>query len=132
MKEQFLNNINSIFEYKNIEGIPLQRIDILKDIISDENLFDIIYSRFSKYFDDYFDEDDLSVKTEDLMYRLNYLINNWMIPIHHIDNIEDIKSTLNSLIEKDIDLYGAVSFNDSDIELLDEFEELFYTKDHSI
>ena len=132
MKEQFLNNINSIFEYKNVEGIPLQRLDILKDIIRDKDLFDMMYSKFSRYFDDYFDEDDLSMKTEDFIYRLNYLINNWMIPIHHINNIEDIKSTLNGLIKKDVDLYGAVSFDDSDKEMLDEFEELFYSKDLSI
>lgn len=129
-KQDFLDNVEDILNVGIIENKPLSNIDILKSISKDDNLMNLFYLEFES---NYPDEDDmLFCKTQDFIYRLNMAINDWLIPMHGINTIEDIKSTLTDLIFEDIDLYSAVSFDESDKECIDEFEAIFPNKDIKI
>ncbi len=129
-KQDFLDNVEDILNVGIIESKPLSNIDILKSISKDDNLMNLFYLEFES---NYPDEDDMLLcKTQDFIYRLNMAINDWLIPMHGINTIEDIKSTLTDLIFEDIDLYSAVSFDESDKECIDEFEAIFPNKDIKI
>lgn len=129
-KQDFLDNVEDILNVGIIESKPLSNIDILKSISKDDNLMNLFYLEFES---NYPDEDDmLFCKTQDFIYRLNMAINDWLIPMHGINTIEDIKSTLTDLVFEDIDLYSAVSFDESDKECIDEFEAIFPNKDIKI
>ncbi len=129
-KQDFLDNVEDILNVGIIESKPLSNIDILKSISKDDNLMNLFYLEFES---NYPDEDDMLLcKTQDFIYRLNMAINDWLIPMHGINTIEDIKSTLIDLIFEDIDLYSAVSFDESDKECIDEFEAIFPNKDIKI
>ncbi len=129
-KQDFLDNVEDILNVGIIESKPLSNIDILKSISKDDNLMNLFYLEFES---NYPDEDDMLLcKTQDFIYRLNMAINDWLIPMHGINIIENIKSTLIDLIFEDIDLYSAVSFDESDKECIDEFEAIFPNKDIKI
>ena len=64
--------------------------------------------------------------------QLDMSINDWLIPMHNIKTYKDIKSTFMDLIFEDIDLYSAVSYDESDKEIIDEFESIFSNKDINI
>ncbi len=129
-KQDFLDNVDDILNVGIIENKPLSNIDILKSISKDDNLMNLFYLEFEK---NYPDEDDmLFSKTQDFVYRLNMAINDWLIPMHGINTIREIKSTLTDLIFEDIDLYSAVSFDESDKECIEEFETIFPNKDIKI
>ncbi len=131
MREQFINNINNILDSKQIEGINLERVDLLKSVFQNQELFNKLYVNFKNYFTSNFNEDELFLKTEDFVYRLHYAINNWLIPIHNLNDSEVIK-TLNNLVDNGIDLYESVSYDDYDKVMLDEFEEIYYGKEYNI
>lgn len=131
MREQFINNINNILDSKQIEGINLERVDLLKSVFQNQELFNKLYVNFKNYFTSNFNEDELFLKTEDFVYRLHYAINNWLIPIHNLKDSEVIK-TLNNLVDNGIDLYESVSYDDYDKVMLDEFEEIYYGKEYNI
>ena len=94
-------------------------------------MFNKLYVNFKNYFTSNFNEDELFLKTEDFVYRLHYAINNWLIPIHNLNDSEVIK-TLNNLVDNGIDLYESVSYDDYDKVMLDEFEEIYYGKEYNI
>lgn len=131
-KKDFLSNVEDILNVGIIENKPLSNIDILKSIAKDDNLMNLFYLEFESNYPYEDGTDMLFCKTQDFIYRLNMAVNDWLIPMHGIDTLENIKSTLSDLIFKDIDLYSAVSFDDSDKELIDEFESIFPNKDIKI
>lgn len=131
MKEQFIDNINDILDNKQIEGISLERVDLLKSVLQDQKLFNKLYRNFNNYFIDNFNEDELYLKTEDFVYRLHYAINHWLIPIHHI-NDSDVIKTLHNLVDNGINLYESVSYDEYDKTMLDEFEEIYHGKEYNI
>lgn len=124
-KQDFLDNVEDILNVGIIENKPLSNIDILKNISRDDNLMNLFYLEFEKNYPYEDGMDMLFTKTQDFIYRLNMSINDWLIPMHDISNPEDIKKTLCDLIFENIDLYSAVSFDDSDKEITDEFESIF-------
>lgn len=129
-KQDFLDNVEDILNVGIVESKPLSNIDILKSISKDDNLMNLFYLEFES---NYPDEDDMLLcKTQDFIYRLNMAINDWLIPMHGINTLEEIKSTLTDLIFEDIDLYSAVNFDESDKECIDEFEAIFPNKDIKI
>ena len=110
--------------------IKIKNIDILESIFRDSDLADKLYNGFIKNYNSEFDNNDmLLTKTNDFMYRLSLLINDFLIPVHKIDETKDIKDALNCLLEKDIDLYSAVSYDPSDMEIIEEFESEFKSID---
>lgn len=131
-KKDFLDNVEDILNVGIVESKPLSNIDILKSISKDDNLMNLFYLEFEKNFPYEDGTDMLFSKTQDFIYRLNMAINDWLIPMHGIDTTGDIKKTLGDLIFEDIDLYSAVSFDESDKECIDEFEAIFPNKDIKI
>lgn len=124
-KKDFLDNVEDILNVGIIENTPLSNIDILKDISKDDNLMNLFYLEFEKNYPYEDGEDMLLCKTQDFVYRLNMAINDWLIPMHEINTIDNIKKTLLDLIFEDIDLYSAVSYDKSDYELIEEFDSIF-------
>lgn len=124
-KKDFLDNVEDILNVGIIENTPLSNIDILKDISKDDNLMNLFYLEFEKNYPYEDGEDMLLCKTQDFVYRLNMAINDWLIPMHEINTIDNIKKTLTDLIFEDIDLYSAVSYDKSDYELIEEFDSIF-------
>lgn len=123
-KEQFKENISSILEDKNVESIPLKNIEILNYILNDEELLNQMYKHFEDNFNLEFEEDDLYMKTEDFVYRLNMLVNDFVIPKYDFHDKEDIKNKVQELVDSNIDLYSGVSYDESDRIVLAEFCEL--------
>lgn len=128
-KKDFLNNVRDIINIGVIENNPLSNTDILKNISKDDNLMNLFYLEFEKNYPIEYEEDMLFTKTQDFIYRLNMAISDWLIPIHEMDSIDKIKSTLVDLVLEDIDLYSAVSFDESDKDIIDEFEFLLPKED---
>ncbi len=124
-KKDFLDNVEDILNVGIIENTPLSNIDILKNISKDDNLMNLFYLEFEKNYPYEDGEDMLLCKTQDFVYRLNMAINDWLIPMHEINTIDNIKKTLLDLIFEDIDLYSAVSYDKSDYELIEEFDSIF-------
>lgn len=129
MKKEFLDNVENILSEGVIENRPLSNIDILKNISKDDNLMNLFYLEFEKAYPMDEGTDMLFTKTQDFVYRLNMAVSDWLIPIHEIDTIDKIKSTFVDLIFEDIDLYSAVSYDESDKEIIEEFEFLLPKKD---
>lgn len=129
MKKEFLDNVENILNEGVIENRPLSNIDILKSISKDDNLMNLFYLEFEKAYPMEEGTDMLFTKTQDFVYRLNMAVSDWLIPIHEIDTIDKIKATFVDLIFEDIDLYSAVSYDESDKEIIEEFEFLLPKKD---
>lgn len=125
MKHSFFKNVNNILSTGMIENIKIKNIDIFINIFKNLTLSDKLYNNFIKNYNyEYSSDDMLLTKTNDFMYRINLAINDWLIPIHKIDETEAIKEALNNLIDKGIDLYSAVSYDLSDMEIIEEFENI--------
>lgn len=129
MKKEFLDNVKNILNEGVVENKTLSNIDILKSILKDDNLMNLFYLEFEKNYPMEDGIDMLFPKTQDFVYRLNMAVSDWLIQIHKIDTIDKIKSTFVDLIFEDIDLYSAVSYDESDKEIIEEFEFLLPKKD---
>ena len=121
MEKDYNNNIDYILNMGKIENISLDNLDILKDVIKDDELSKKLYNEFKSNFD-YLYEDDYLMKTQDLVYRLSLFINKCLLDKHDIKEIDDIKHTINKALDNGLDLCSAVSYDENDEEILDEFE----------
>jgi len=128
-EKDFKDNIEDILNVGIIESKPIKQLDMLKDIYKDDNLTHLFFLEFEKNYPYEDGLDMLFCKTQDFVYRLDMAINDWLIPTHNLDTLSDIKSTLIDLIFEDIDLYSAVNYDESDKELIDEFESIFPSQD---
>lgn len=129
MKNIFKANLISLLHDKNVESIPLKNINVLSFLINEDDIFDKMYNLFQKEFISSFKIDDLYMKSEDFIYRLNLLVNEYIIPNYgYVDNYQ-IKYKLEKLIDAGVDLYSAVSYDDTDIIVLEEFYEFDSRKD---
>lgn len=131
MKEKFIGIINEILKSKQIEGIKLERIELLESVLHNHELFEKMYKQFSDYFTSIFEEDDLYTKTEDFVYRLHYAISKWLIPVHRLSDSE-VVNILPNLIDDGLDLYESVSYDDYDKMMLEDFEDIYQRKEHNI
>lgn len=131
-KDDFLDNVEDILNVGFVESRPLSNIDILKDISLDDNLMNLFYKEFENNFPYEDGTDMLFSKTQDFICRLDMAINDWLIPIHGIKTIEDIKKIFVDLIFDGIDLYSAVSYDKVDKEIIEEFESIFPNMDINI
>lgn len=129
MREYYKENLNTIFESGNIENIPIDNLDTIKGLIEDPDLNERFYRRFNHNYESMnLETSDINMKVNDFIYRLNLLINKVLIP-NHIDNF---KETINGLLDDDIDLFSAVSFDDSDNEIIEDFEYMVNDRDIKI
>ena len=79
-----------------------------------------------------YDEDDFYTKCQDFVCRLNMFVNSCIIDYYKIYDNEEIMSIINFQVDNDIDLYGAVSYDANDIEILAGFIEYTGGINHEI
>lgn len=123
--------INEILEDKKVESIPLDNIDILRNLLFHQRLNKKIYNGFEKYYQDEFGKelDYFVLKVQDMIYRSHLLVN------HLVDNVgnNDFDSIYNSICtflkQNSISFYEAVNYNASDIEIL---EDEYFPNNESI
>lgn len=126
MKKDYLQNINDILTEGIVEGQTLNNIDVLKEIFNDTEINNLLYKNFKSNFDFSFSYDDLYMKTQDLVYRVNILVDNLIVPLYGNKDFTKIKNEMKSFAQSDIDLYSAVSYDDSDKEFIEELESDFH------
>lgn len=131
-EKDFKENIDNILNVNNIEGKKIKQSDMLKQISKDKNLMHLFFLEFEMRYPYEDGLDMIFCKTEDFVYRLDMAINDWLIPMHNIKTYKEIKSTFMDLIFEDIDLYSAVSYDESDKEIINEFESIFSNKEINI
>ena len=120
-RKNFNDCINDVLSSGNIEGIEIKNIDLIKNIVLEENLNNILFNGFKENYELEYDNDlsNFVMKVQDLLYRVNLLVNNILIDEYNIAEENNISNLINSLAEADaINLYGAVSYDDSDMEEL--------------
>ena len=117
----FNENINSILEDGTIENISIPNVHELKSIVLENNLNKILFDGFkSNYKDMYGDDPDyLVMKIQDLLYRLDLFINHILKEKMDIKNEEDIYDAVFNYVLNNSTLYDAVSYDDSDLEDLE-------------
>ncbi len=127
MKNEYSNIVKSILENGTIEGIKIENLNLLKDVMNDEEINDLLYKNYENNFP--IDSNDTIMKTQDLVYRVNYCINNCLLKRYNPNDYVEIKSSIKNLIIKDADFYSAVSYDDFDKEMIEEFDFLLDGKD---
>lgn len=130
MKKDYLYNVESILQEEKIENIKLENIDILKAVMNDNEISNLLYKNFKNNLP--LGCEDIIMKTQDLVYRVNYCINNCLLEKQNSNNYELIKTTVKELIDKGADFYSAVSYDAFDKEMIDEFNFLLDGKDIGI
>lgn len=127
MIKDYIENIDSILKNGNIEKIKIERTNLLKDIIFNSWKFsDKLFIKFiDNFYNSNFNFDDLIMKTQDMIYRINLIVNKLLIPKYNFDNAIDISSLLLDIMEEeDLDFYSAVSYDDNDKEIIEEFDSV--------
>ena len=132
-KELFKENVLDIISEGNIVNYyRIYHKATLKSVINDNNLLDKIYDKFMKNYPIEYDEDDFYMKCQDFVCRLNMFVNSCIIDYYKIYDNEEIMSIINFQVDNDIDLYGAVSYDANDIEILAGFIEYTGGINHEI
>ena len=132
IRKYYIENINEILNNGIIEKQKLENTKLLKEILFDKKLGKRIYQQFKNNYETIGEDNMLYTKTQDLVYRLNYAINKWLIPMQKINDSEKIKVIIEQLVENDVDLYSAVSYDESDKEMIEEFNYLLDDKKFKI
>lgn len=123
MKNNYKKNLDYILSGGKIENIPITNLDLIKDILNDNNLEKKIYEEFCNNLED-ISSDNCLMKVQDLIYRLSLLVNKILIEKYNITELDSIKNIIDSAMDNGIDLVSAVSYDESDKEILIEFEEI--------
>lgn len=123
MKNNYKKNLNYILSGGKIENIPITNLDLIKDILNDNNLGEKIYEEFCNNLED-ISSDNCLMKVQDLIYRLSLLVNKILIEKYNITELDSIKNIIDSAMDNGIDLVSAVSYDESDKEILIEFEDI--------
>ena len=123
MKNNYKKNLDYILSGGKIENIPITNLDLIKDILNDNNLEEKIYEEFCNNLED-ISSDNCLMKVQDLIYRLSLLVNKILIEKYNITELDSIKNIIDSAMDNGIDLVSAVSYDESDKEILIEFEEI--------
>lgn len=123
MKNNYKKNLDYILSGGKIENIPITNLDLIEDILNDNNLGEKIYEEFCNNLED-ISSDNCLMKVQDLIYRLSLLVNKILIEKYNITELDSIKNIIDSAMDNGIDLVSAVSYDESDKEILIEFEEI--------
>ena len=123
MKNNYKKNLDYILSGGKIENIPITNLDLIEDILNDNNLEEKIYEEFCNNLED-ISSDNCLMKVQDLIYRLSLLVNKILIEKYNITELDSIKNIIDSAMDNGIDLVSAVSYDESDKEILIEFEEI--------
>ena len=123
MKNNYKKNLDHILSGGKIENISITNLDLIKDILDDNDLGGKIYEEFCNNLDD-ISSDNCLMKVQDLIYRLSLLVNKILIEKYDITELDSIKNIIDSAIDNGIDLVSAVSYDESDKEILMEFADI--------
>ena len=123
MKNNYKKNLDYILSDGKIENIPITNLDLIKDILNDNDLGEKIYEEFCNNLED-ISSDNCLMKVQDLIYRLSLLVNKILIEKYNITELDSIKNIIDSAMDNGIDLVSAVSYDESDKEILIEFEDI--------
>lgn len=118
--------INEILDNKQIEGIKLNNINLLKNIIFDNEINNKLFDSFKKDYNITYgdDPDYLIMKTQDCIYRISLLINNCLIANYGIAFNNEIKDIISQALENNtFSLFDSVSYDNSDYEIINEYNE---------
>ena len=117
----FNENINSILEDGTIENISIPNVHELKSIVLENNLNKLLFDGFKSNYKNMYGDDSsyLVMKIQDLLYRLHLFINHILKEKMDIKNEEDIYDAVFNYVLNNSTLYDAVSYDDSDLEDLE-------------
>ena len=129
MKQEFIVAVNNILNNGKVEGVDLERKDLLKDIFNDKRIQNIFYDGFKDNFSLFYN-DDMLMKSQDFIYQLNLFINYSLIPYYETENLDFlVEKTKELCINSNLDLYSSVNYNNFDIEIIREFNSIIKEKE---
>ena len=132
IKKQFINCVNNIINDGKVENIDLSNVDLLKKVFNDSKINDTFCKNFEKNFSLFY-KDDMMMKSQDFVYNLNLLINDVLIPYYETDKPDFIIDKINELSSKEyLDLYSAVSYDNNDLEIIEDFKKIVEDKEYYI
>lgn len=119
----FLEISREILEDEIIEGqyIDIKSEHYIRTLLNDYQFVKRIYKPFYDNLINNCSIDEMYMKVQDCLYRLDMLISKVLIKKYNINDYEDIKDKIEKLIDDNIDLYSAVSYDSSDNEIIEEF-----------
>ena len=121
-QKDFKKTINEILTEGKIEGKDIKNIDTLKYLLDDRKINKSLYDGFTKNYEMEYgsNRDYILMKIQDMLYRLHLLVNYNFVERYGIIDKNNIRNAISILIDNDdIDFYDAVSFDDSDFEIVD-------------
>lgn len=120
--KEFNKEINCILKNKQIENQNINNIDIIKNIVNNKKINNELYKKFMKEYEIEFGNDQsfFNMKIQDMLYRINLFINYNMIEKYNINDMNTISQVFNNLMdERNIDLFSAVSYDNTDFEIVE-------------
>lgn len=120
--KEFNKEINCILKNKQIENQNINNVDIIKNIVNNKKINNELYKKFMKEYEIEFGNDQsfFNMKIQDMLYRINLFINYNMIEKYNINDMNTISQVFNNLMdERNIDLFSAVSYDNTDFEIVE-------------
>lgn len=130
MIKDYASNINEILEHAKVEGVNLNNKDILKKLFNDSDINNTLFEKFSEYFLDNFEIDDLYMKCEDLVLNVHSFVSDFLIGVYGLNDYDEIKDILLSAIDNKADFYGAYDY-EGNKEAIDNLKD-YYSEDIKI
>ena len=121
-QKDFNKTINEVLNEGKIENQDIKNIDILRYLLEDKKINKSLYDGFTKNYEMEYgsNRDYILMKIQDMLYRLHLLVNYNFIERYGVVDNYAIKNAVSVLVDnEDIDFYDAVSFDDSDFEIVD-------------
>lgn len=121
-QKDFNKTINEVLDEGKIENKDIKNIDTLRYILEDKKINKCLYDGFTKNYEMEYgsNREYLLMKIQDMLYRLHLLVNYNFVERYGVVDNDTIKNAVSILIDNEnIDFYDAVSFDDSDFEIVD-------------
>lgn len=115
-REYFNQEITQILEDGKVENQNIYNCELIKNIILDDTVNMSLFKKFKSNYETLYgdDQDFFVMKIQDLIYRINILINDVLLE-SGIPK-EELYDTIYHYIKNDmIDFYSAVNYNEDDI-----------------
>ena len=126
MKKLFDDAVRDIIDSKSVNNIPLKNIETIKYVLNDKDINKRIYKMFKEDYVVVFgnDKDYLFMKVEDMVYRVNLIINSIIIDLYGITDKNTIKSAIVSLLDNnETYLFDGISYDSSDYEVIHDYNQ---------
>lgn len=126
MKKLFDDAVRDIIDSKSVNNIPLKNIETIKYVLNDKDINKRIYKMFKEDYVVVFgnDKDYLFMKVEDMVYRVNLIINSIIIDLYGITDKNTIKSAIVSLLDNhETYLFDGISYDSNDYEVIHDYNQ---------